>query len=92
MNNVGQVLPVTPAAADRWAVRFLPFASLVKAGIHVDTICSTKTIEGHVSAFLLTHPGRKPTVMTWTESGGSGGVSSWITLKLDAEGSNLCKS
>lgn len=24
MNNIGQVLPVTPAAADRWAIRFLP--------------------------------------------------------------------
>ena len=62
-----------------------PFASLVQAGIHVETICSTRMPDGHTSAFLLTHPGRRPTVMTWTRSGGSGGVSSSITLKLDAD-------
>lgn len=42
------------------------------------------TVDGHVSAFLLKYPGRNPTVMKWTESGGSGGSSSWITLELAA--------
>lgn len=62
-----------------------PIASLIKAGIHVQTICSKEISGGHVSAFILTHPGRNPTVMTWTESGGSGGTGSWVTLKVDPD-------
>lgn len=61
-----------------------PIASLVNAGIDLQTICSRRTTDGHISAFLLTYPGRRPTVMKWTESGGSGGLSSWITLELNA--------
>lgn len=71
-----------------------PTASLVKAGIHVKTLCSSNA-NGHVAALLLTHPGHRPTVMIWARSQGSGGASSWITLQLAvAHGpydSSLCK-
>lgn len=72
-----------------------PFTSLVKAGINIETICAERGIGGHVSAFVLTHPQRRPTRMEWKKSEGSGGGSSWITLKLDTDqqaryDSNLC--
>lgn len=63
-----------------------PIDSVAIAGIHVQVICTRfAPDEGEEkSAFLLTYPGRRPTVMLWERSGGSGGDSSNIELILDA--------
>lgn len=61
-----------------------PIFSVVKAGIHIGTICSKGTTSGRTTAWLMTYPGRQPTVMVWSIDGGSGGQSSSLTLKLNA--------
>jgi hypothetical protein len=60
-----------------------PIGSLSHAGIIAINLCSKEEIGGRVSAFVLSHAGRRQTVMVWQTSGGSGGSSAWITLKLD---------
>ena len=49
-----------------------PLASLVAAGIHVKTLCTKQSGANKISAFLIAHPNRKPSVLVWETSGGSG--------------------
>jgi hypothetical protein len=68
-----------------------PTASLLSAGIQVKKLCAKQWGAEGISVFLLAHSDRKPTILVWQTSGGSGGSSSWLTLKLNDEpGSNLC--
>lgn len=61
-----------------------PLSSLSRAGIVATKICSSRRTPGDfLSVFSLTHPRRRPTVMVWQSSGGSGGSSAWLTLKLN---------
>jgi hypothetical protein len=68
-----------------------PFSSLVAAGIHVETTCMANLAAERQVFFLLTHPSKRPTVMSWTYSSGSGGASTWLTLYLgEKPTSDLC--
>jgi hypothetical protein len=60
-----------------------PLSSLAHAGIAATKICGKHDMGEMVSAFALTHAGRRPTVMVWQASGGSGGSSAWLILKLN---------
>jgi hypothetical protein len=60
-----------------------PLSSLAQAGIAATKLCGKRGTGDIVSAFSLTHAGRRPTVMVWETSGGSGGSSAWLTLKLN---------
>lgn len=60
-----------------------PLNSLSQAGIVATKICGKRGVDELVSAFSLTHSGRRPTVMVWKSSGGSGGSSAEVLLKLN---------
>lgn len=69
-----------------------PLNSLSSAGITATKICSAREVGEAASAFLLTHAARRPTVLVWVTSGGSGGSSAWLTLKLNEKpNTGLCK-
>lgn len=59
-----------------------PLPSLSAAGIVATPICEKTSLGEEYKAFLLKHLDRRPTVMVMVTGGGSGGVSSSITLKL----------
>jgi len=68
-----------------------PLTSLSSAGIGATKICGKREMGVASSAFLLTHAARRPTVLVWVTSGGSGGSSAWLTLKLNEKpNAGLC--
>jgi hypothetical protein len=67
---------------------FDPFKSIVAAGITVQKICHTSGDE--TIGYQLSYPSKQTTFILWTTSGGSGGTSSDVTVKLLATSSNLC--
>jgi len=68
-----------------------PLNSLSSAGVGATKICGKREMGGASSAFLLTHAARRSTVLVWVTSGGSGGSSAWLTLKLNEKpNAGLC--
>ena len=68
-----------------------PLTSLSSAGIGATKICGKRKMGVASSAFLLTHAARRSTVLVWVTSGGSGGSSAWLTLKLNEKpNAGLC--
>jgi hypothetical protein len=69
----------------------VPFKSLVSVNIKARSLCSTRRGADAVRAFELSHQDRRPTVMLWSESGGSGGMSSDLALMLNTKpASTIC--
>jgi hypothetical protein len=70
-----------------------PLKSLALAGIEAKKICAKTRFSDQVIAFTIVHPKRRPTLLIWEESGGSGGISSSLTMKLnDKPDASLCDS
>jgi len=61
---------------------FDPRASLTQAGIAHSVVCSSSNEGNGTSVFTLSYPGRAPMLLAWSTSTGSGGKSSFLTMRL----------
>lgn len=64
-----------------------PLKSLAAASVSVKLICTKSLGSEIVSAYELSHPNKRSTVLRWTTSGGSGGKSSDLSLLLTDDAS-----
>ena len=70
-----------------------PIKSLQSVSISANLLCSVERGQEGVKAYELIHYGKRPVVMYWHESGGSGGSSAWIVLNLKQTSSTeLCRT
>lgn len=65
---------------------FDPASSLKAAGIDTKKICSVHLNGSNFSdTYLISYSGKEDMLMTWGNSGGSGGEASSVTLRLNSE-------
>lgn len=65
---------------------FDPASSLKAAGIATKKICSVHLNGSNFSdTYLISHSGKEDMLMTWANSGGSGGESSRVTLRQNSK-------
>lgn len=65
---------------------FDPAESLKTAGIETKKVCSVHLNGSNFSdTYLIRYSGKEDMLLTWTNSGGSGGESSGVTLRKDSK-------
>lgn len=61
---------------------FDPGPSLTEVGIAYSVVCQSSSEGNGTSVLTLSYPGRAPMLLTWSTSTGSGGESSFLTMRL----------
>jgi len=70
-----------------------PIKSFSSASISAKLLCNVERGQEGVKAYELRHHDKRPVVMYWHESGGSGGSTAWLVLDLkQTPSTELCRA